>query len=176
MSRADDRQAVIDHALFIAVSNADMARIQQYLAEGANPNVPVDAGRSAFGVALWLGMLDVAADLIKHGADINLQRDDGTGAPVWLAALFRDATKNTTVRTAFCIRHGADFSLPFTYGNRTVTVLEALDELRMVLSQSERAGLKVVRGMVEGELAVATRQRQQQLGTLRRGDNRKFKL
>lgn len=174
MSRSDDRQAIIDHALFIAVSNADMAHIKQYLDEGANPNTPVDAGRSAFGVALWLGMLDVAADLITHGADINLQRE--AAAPVWLAALFRDATKNTTSRTAFCIRHGADFTLPFVYGTRTVTVLEALDELRMVLSQSERAGLKVVRGMVEGELAIATRQRQQQLGTLRRGDNRKYKL
>lgn len=176
MSRAQDRQAVIDHALFIAVSNADMAHIKQYLAEGANPNAPIDAGRSAFGVAMWLAMFDVAADLIKHGADINFQRDDGAGAPVWLAALFRDATKNTTARTAFCIAHGADFTLAFTYGSRTVTVLEALDELRSVLSAGERDSLVVVRRMVEGELALATRQRQQQLGTLRRGDNRKYKL
>ena len=176
MSRAEDRQAVIDHALFLAVSNADTANIKNYLAEGANPNAPIEAGRSAFGVALWLGMFDVATEMIAHGAKVNFQRDDGTGAPVWFASLFRDAVKNTTARTEFCIRHGADFTLPFTYGTRTVTVLDAMEEVRTVLNEQERANLLIVRRLVEAELAIATRQRQQQLGILRRGDNRKYKL
>ena len=176
MSRADDRQAVLDQALFLAVSNGDEKMIRHYLDEGADPNAPVDAGRSAFGVAVWLQMLDTAQDMLARGARINQQRDDGQGAPLWLAALFRDATKQTTARTQFCIRNGANFALTFKYGERTVGVLEALDEFRSVLGRAEREGLQAVRALVVAELAVVTRARQQQMGAKRRHEGGRYKL
>lgn len=175
MTRADDRQAVIDQALYLAVNNGDEKNMRAYLAEGANPNTPVDGGKSAFGTALWLQMLDVAQEMLSYGADINFQRGE-EGAPIWLTALLRDGMRQTTARTQFCIDHGANFAMTFKYGERMVTVLQALDEVATVLSEKERDGLRAVRRMVEAELALDTRARQQRLGAKRRSDNGRYKL
>lgn len=176
MSRSDDRQAVLDQALYLAVSTGEVQKMRQFLAEGGNPNAPIDAGRSAFGVALWLNMLDVAHEMLTFGGDVNAQRDQGKSPPLWMTAIYRDAHYNTTARTEFCIKNGADFSLTFDYAGRQVNVLDMMDEYKKILTRNERAALVKLRCIIERELALRTRLRHGQIAGKRNTDGRRFKL
>lgn len=173
MSGNDDRQAVLDQALFLAVNNQDVSSVRRYLAKGANPNKPVEAGRSAFGQALWLMQLDAAEAMMAYGVDVNKRCLGGTGAPVWTLALYRDAAKHTTARTEFCIRHGANFLLPLRCEGQGLTVLAFLEDIRVAMTPHERAGLPAVMALVAAEL---TREQRKHLINWRRNDNRKHKL
>lgn len=175
------KQDVLDLELYLAVSNGNEHRVRQYLQEGANPNATVDGGRSAFKQALWLQMLDFAELMIQHGADINAQGADnsgraGQGSPVWLTAIYRDIMRQTTARTEFCIRHGADFTLPFTYDGAVVNVNKALDIYSAILVDKERAAMREVRRLIDRELAVLTRQRQAQMSRQRRDNHGRYRL
>lgn len=176
MSRTDDRQEVLDYALFLAVSNANEHKVRQFLGEGANPNRATEGCRSAFAEAANLMMFDLAALMIAHGADVNYQENKGHSVPPWVSALLRDAMKQTTARTAFYIKHGADFSLPFVYADKPADVYKVLDDMKLVLIERERIALRAVRALVDTELAVVTRQRQQRMGNAHLKNKGKFKL
>ena len=68
----------MDKALLDAVDNGLVAKVEQLLCEGANPNYVEIHDRTPLNTALIGKHIDVAKMLIAHGADINLPGSHGT--------------------------------------------------------------------------------------------------
>ncbi len=177
MSADTQKPQTLEGALFAAVMDRDGARIRQCLLDGADPNVPVEEGRSCFGQALWQTMFDAAGLMIAHGADVNYRSGGPSGKPLWLSIMYRDIMTLTATRTAFCLCHGADLTMTFDHLGQTMGVIGMLDAfVGATVSEPERASLRQMRVMVETELAAGARQRHMQLAGKRRQDGRRFKL
>ncbi len=87
---AKPTQKVLDSALFWAIANNDLGRVQSLLARGANVNARDAEGRTALIIASFVGdprdelmrfhPLALVQLLLKRGADVNLCADDGETA------------------------------------------------------------------------------------------------
>lgn len=176
MTRSPAEQKNLDAALWLAVTNADEGQIRRFLAAGANPNFKTEGDRSAFSEAIQLTMFDMAMLMIEYGADLNYQAVPGVSPPLFVAAIIRDATKKTIVRTTFVARHGIDFSKKFTWNDQPgANVQYLLADLPQILTEPERAYLPQLRAIVDAQLATVTKLRQEKLHR-HRAKQRPFKL
>ncbi len=178
MTRADDRQATLNLALFLAVTKGDKAEARRLLRDGANPNVEVEGKRSAFAEAVNLKRFALAQLLIEQGALVNYQEHAGVSMPPWISGVVRDALTQSTERTQFYINHGADFGISFAYGTDRLphTFSDVSKLLPLAMNAQQRKAFAAACDLIAARQAKVAKQRQEKIGQRRTTGGGKFKL
>jgi ankyrin repeat protein len=95
------RSKGLKEGLMDVVLRRDSSNVHKMLAAGANPNVKMDNDETALIVAAEHGDIEIAQDLLAHGADIRALFFDGT-------ALTRAAENGDAAMMRLLLAHGAD--------------------------------------------------------------------
>ena len=107
----------VDHDLFRAARNGDIASARQQLKNGADVNARDDEGETPLFPAISFGGLELAELLITNGADVNARDNDGE-TPMHHAAFGGD-------KKAFVllIKYGADQNIKGQRGNTPLDIV-----------------------------------------------------
>ena len=79
------QQKALDESLTAALNSEDVAKADQLLAQGADPNATDKFGRSAVINAAWRGRARMVALLLERGVDADPRDDEGHTALAWAA-------------------------------------------------------------------------------------------
>ena len=79
------QQKALDDMLMAALDSENIGKVDQLLAQGADPNAIDKVGRSAVTNAAWRGRSRMVALLLERGVDADARDDEGHTALEWAA-------------------------------------------------------------------------------------------
>jgi ankyrin repeat protein len=121
-------------SLWQASLNGDRHALARLISEGVDVNVWDSHGRSALTFAASTGRIEIARDLIRAGAWVDLHEDYDT----YMTPLAEAALRGDSVMVALLLEHGANPTLHTGIGQMTAArYAEPFPDLRNSLREAE---------------------------------------
>lgn len=144
-----------DAALF-----GKLAKVQQLLTEGADPNAITECGKSPLMLAAMYGHKSVIAALLDAGADLNLGSDEdyeeGTTALMYIASSFFASNRAEVIQ--FLVERGADVNAQNDKGQTALMLArENADAVKALIEAGANVNLRDHEGntaMMQGTWAI----------------------
>ncbi|MGP1381980.1 MAG: ankyrin repeat domain-containing protein [Thainema sp.] len=129
-----------DAALF-----GKLAKVQQLLADGADPNVITKSGKSPLMLAAMYGHKEVMTTLLDAGADPNLRGDEefdeGQTALMYIASSFFASNRAAVIR--LLVEHGADVNAQNDKGQTALIIAgENVDAVKALIDAGTDVNLR----------------------------------
>ena len=116
----------IHERLFNASIDGDDTRVRELLAAGADPDKYKDSDcDTALLEAAARGRESIVSILIQHGADLNIQDDNG-----WTALHYAAANERNEI-TEILIKAGADLNIQNNEGKTPIQAAENMEVVRL---------------------------------------------